>query len=150
MDDSQIDQQLSNAQKKDKFLTSEEVNYISVVQEQELHTKFFKNKRDSDTGKNPSCNNKYRLSINNLGDISSIVAGWSQISARYYLSFRHDEVSKTVLDSHLKELFPDKRITLSSDSEYIYNENPQEYWWNFSAKTATKIPHNKPKLKQRN
>ena len=75
MDDSQIDQQLSNAQKKGKFLTSEEVNYMSVVQEQELHTKFFKNKRDRDTGKNPSCNNKCRLYINNLEDISSIVAG---------------------------------------------------------------------------
>ena len=150
MDDSQIDQQLSNAQKKGKFLTSEEVNYISVVQEQELHTKLFKNKRDSNTGENPSCNNKCRLYINNLEDISSIVAGWSKISARYYLPFRHDEVSKTVLDSHLEELFPDKRIILSSDSEYIYNENPQEYWWNLSAKTATKIPHNKPKSKQRN
>ena len=37
-------------------LASEVENYISYVQDQELPTKFLKNKRDRDSGKNPSCN----------------------------------------------------------------------------------------------
>ena len=102
MDDPQIDKQLSNAWRKDKYLTSEVENYISVVQDQELPTKFLKNKRDRDSGKNQNCNNKCRLCINNVEDISHYAAGCSQISARYYLPLRHDEVVKTVLNSHLK------------------------------------------------
>ena len=82
MDDPQIDKQLSNAWRKDKYLTSEVENYISVLQDQELPTKVLKNKRDKDSGKNPSCNNKCRLCINNVEDISYIVAGCSQMSAR--------------------------------------------------------------------
>ena len=46
MDDPQIDKQLSNAQRKDKYLTSEVENHVSVVQDQELPTKFLKNKRE--------------------------------------------------------------------------------------------------------
>ena len=145
MDDPQIDKQLCDAWKKVKYLTSEVENYISVVQDQELPTKFLKNKRDRDSGKNPNCNNKCRLCINNVEDISHIVAGCSQMSARYYLPLRHDEVAKTVLNSHLKN-FSDKQITLSSDPEFIYKEHAREYWWNISIKTATKIPHNKPDL----
>ena len=45
MDDPQIDKQLSNAWRKDKYLTSEVENHVSVVQDQELPTKFLKNKR---------------------------------------------------------------------------------------------------------
>ena len=43
MDDPQIDNQLSNAWRKDKYLIE---NYISVVQDQELSTKFLKKKRE--------------------------------------------------------------------------------------------------------
>ena len=82
MDDPQIDKQLSNAWRKNKYLTSEVENYVSVVQDQELLTKFLKNKRDRDSGENPSCSNKCRLCINNVEDISDIVAGCSQMSAR--------------------------------------------------------------------
>ena len=94
MDDPQIDKQLNNARRKDKYLISEVENYTYVVQEQELPTKFLKNKRNKDSGKNPNCNNKCRLCINNAEDISHIVAGCSQMSARYYLPLRHDEVAK--------------------------------------------------------
>ena len=146
MDDPKIDKQLSDAWIKDKYLTSEVENYISVVQDQELPTKFLKNKRDRDSGKNPNCNNKCRLCINNVEDINNIVAGCSQMSARYCLPLTHDEVAKTVLNSHMKKFCPDKQITLSSDAEFIYKEHPREYWWNISIKTATKIPHNKPDL----
>ena len=120
MDDPQIDKQLSNAWRKDKYLTSDVENYISLVQDQELPTKLLKNKRDRESEKNPSCNNKCRLCINNVEDISHIVAGCYQMSARYYLPLRHDEVAKTVLNSHLKNFCLDKQITPSSDPEFIY------------------------------
>ena len=42
MEDPQIDNQLNNAWKKDKHLTSEVESYISVIQDQALPTKFLK------------------------------------------------------------------------------------------------------------
>ena len=68
------------------------------------------------------------------------------MSARYYLLLRHDEVAKTVLNSHLKKFYPSKNATVSSETEYIYRENLREYWWNLSVKRATKVPHDKPDL----
>ena len=56
----------------------------------------------------------------------------------------YDEVAKTFLYSHIKKYSPDKKITLSNESEHIYTKKPREYWWNVS--TATKVPHNKPDL----
>ena len=41
------------------------------------------------------------------------------MSARYYLPFRHDEVAKAVMNSHLKKFYPSKNIILSSALEYI-------------------------------
>ena len=125
MDDPQIDKELSFAWRKGKYLTSEVENYISVIQDQELPTKFLKNKTDS--GINPKLYNKCRLCINNVEDISHILVGCSQMSATYYLPLRHDEVAKTVLSYHQKKFCPDKQITLSSDPEFIYKEHPREY-----------------------
>ena len=140
MDDPQTDKR-SNAWRKDKYLTAEVENYMSVVQDQELPTQFLKNKRERDSGKNLCCNNKCRLCINNVEDIIHI-AGCPQMLSRYYLPLRCDEVAKTVLNFHLKKFCPDKQITFSSDSEFIYKKHPREYWQNISIKTATKIQHN--------
>ena len=93
MDDPRIDKQLRNAWRKDRYLTSEEENYMSVIQDQELSANFFQNKRDRDSGENPNCNYKCRLCINNTVGISHIIAGCSQMSARCYLPLRHDEVA---------------------------------------------------------
>ena len=68
------------------------------------------------------------------------------MSSRFYLPLRHYEVAKIFLYSHIKKYNPNKKITLSNESEYIYTEKPREYWWNVSIKTATKVPHNKPDL----
>ena len=81
-----------------------------------------------------------------MEDISHILADCSQMSARSYLPPRHDEVAKTVMNSHLKDFCPDKQITFPNDPEYIYRKHPREYWWNISITTATKKPHNKPDL----
>ena len=53
-------------------------------------------------------------------DIGYILAGCPQMSSRFYLPLRHDEVAKTFLYSHIKKYNPNKKITLSNESEYIY------------------------------
>ena len=68
------------------------------------------------------------------------------MSARYYLPLRHDEVAKTLRNTHLKKYHPSNEIKLSTEPEYIYKKDHQEYWWNVSIKTATKVPHKKPDL----
>ena len=141
-----IDKQLSNYWEK-KIVTSQlEENYLSAIQDQELPTKYLRNKRDRDSGKTPDCDNKCRLCTTNVEDLNHIIASCSRMSTRYYLPFRHDEVAKTLLNSHLKKFYPSKNITLSSEPEYIYKENSSEYWCNVSVKTATQVPHNTPDL----
>ena len=41
------------------------------------------------------------------------------MSARYYLRLRHNEVAKTVMNSHFKKFYPSKHITLLFAPEYI-------------------------------
>ena len=141
-----IDRSLSFIWKKDHYLTFECENYLSTIQDQELPTKYLQYKRMLDKGNIPNHNNKCRLCMSSVEDIEHILAGCPQMSSRYYLPLRHDEVAKTFLYSHIKKYSPDKKITLSNESEYIYTEKHSEYWWNVSIKTATKVPHNKPGL----
>ena len=68
----------------------------------------------------------------------------SNMSARYYLPLRHYEVAKTDFNSHLRKFYPSKEIKFSSEPEYSYEKDHQEYWRNVSVKTATKVAHNKP------
>ena len=72
------------------------------------------------------------------------MAGCPNMSARYYLPLRHYEVAKTVFNSHLRKFYPSKEIKFSSEPEYSYEKDHQEYWRNVSVKTATKVAHNKP------
>ena len=72
------------------------------------------------------------------------MAGCSNMSARYYLPLRHYEVAKTVFNSHLRKFYQSKEIKFSSEPEYSYEKDHQEYWRNVSVKTATKVAHNKP------
>ena len=144
--DTQIDKHLSSYWEKDKFIMTLQENYFATIQDQELPTKYLKNKRAQDSGKTPGYNNKCRLCTTNVKDINHIIAGCFHVSPRYYLHLRHNEVAKAILNIHLKKFYPSKNIPLSFESEYIYKENPHEYWWNVSVKTATKVPHNKPDL----
>ena len=45
VNDTKTDKHLSNSWKKDKFVTSQLENYHSAIQDQELQTKYLKNKR---------------------------------------------------------------------------------------------------------
>ena len=51
--DTQIDKHLNTYWKKDKFITSQQENYLSTVQDQELPTKYLRCKRARDSGKTP-------------------------------------------------------------------------------------------------
>ena len=61
VNDTQIDKHLSNSWKKDKFVMSQLENYHSTIQDQELPTKYLRNKRAQDSGKN-----KCRLCTTNV------------------------------------------------------------------------------------
>ena len=131
--DTQIDKHLSNYYKKDKFVTSQLENYLSTIQDQELPTKYLRNKRAHDSGKSPDCDNKCRLCTTNAEDISHIIASCSLCLLD--ITFLSDnEVAKSLLNSHLKNFYPSKNITFSSEFEYIYKENSREYWWNVPVK----------------
>ena len=141
-----IDRSISFLWKKDCYLTSEWENYFSAIQHQELPIKYLQYKWVLDKGNIPNYNNKYRLYMSIVEYIGHILAGCPQMSSRFYLPLRYDEVAKTFLYSDIEKYSPDKKITLSNKLEYIYTEKPREYWWNVSIKTATKVPHNKPDL----
>ena len=51
-----------------------------------------------------------------------------QMSSSFYLPLRHDQVAKTFLCSHIKKYSPDKKITISNESEYLYTDKPREHW----------------------
>ena len=74
--DTQIDKHLSNSWKKDKFVTSQLENYHSAIQDQELSTKYLKNKRARDNGKTTDCNNKCRLCTTIVEDVDQTIAGY--------------------------------------------------------------------------
>ena len=74
-----------------------------------------------------------------MEDTSHIVAGCPQMSARYYLPLRHDEIAKTVLNSHLKKFCPDKQVTLSSDPEYIQRTPTRILVEHFDKNTRVKL-----------
>ena len=61
---------MSNYWKKDKFVMSQQEDYLSTVQDQELPIKYLRYKRGWDSGKTPDCNNKCRLYTTNVEDIS--------------------------------------------------------------------------------
>ena len=42
--------------------------------------------------------------MSSVEDIGHILAGCPQMSSRFYLTLRHDEVAKTFLYSHIKSI----------------------------------------------
>ena len=86
------------------------LDFNFTIQDQELLMKYLTNKKAQDSGKIPDCNNKCRLCTTNVEDINHIIAGCSHMLSRYCLPLKHDEVAKTVLNSHLKKFYPSKKI----------------------------------------
>ena len=102
-----IDRSLSFLRKKDWCVTSECENYLSVIQDQELPTKYLQYKQALDKGNIPNYNNKFRLCISSVEDRGHILADCPQMSSRFYLplSSTNIEVIKTVLFFFYKRYF---------------------------------------------
>ena len=59
--DNNSDMEKSNSRSYNKNMTSHFEGYYSVIDDQELPTKYLKSKRDCNDGKQPTCNNKFKL-----------------------------------------------------------------------------------------
>ena len=146
MDNDNIDKQQSLAWTKDRFITSDLEGYMGTITEQELPTKYIRNKRDRESGKTPTCNSKCRLCHTAIEDVTHVICNCPEMSARYYLALRHDRMGKILYTSHIQKPFPETKVEQLQEPEYICRIKHMEYWWNIPIKTATKIPYNKPDL----
>ena len=79
-----IDRSLSFLWKKDRYVTYECENYLSAIQDQELPRKYLRYKRVLDKDNFQNHNNKCRLCMSSVEDISHILAGYSQMSSGFY------------------------------------------------------------------
>ena len=119
---------------------------MGTITEQELPTKYIRNKRERDSGKTPTCNNKCRLCHTAIEGVRHVICNCPEMSGGYYLPLRHDRMGKILCISHIQKHFPETKVEHLQEPEYIRRVKHMEYWWNITIKTATKIPHNKPDL----
>ena len=103
--DDNIDKQQSLAWTKDRFITSDLEGYMGTITEQELPAKYIRNKRERDSGKTPTCNNKCRLCHTAMEDVTHVICNCPEMSARYYLPLRHDRMEKILYISHIQKHF---------------------------------------------
>ena len=144
--DNNIDKHQSLAWTNDRFIASDLEGYMGTITEQELPTKYIRNKRDRESGKTPTCNNKCRLCHTAIEDVTHKICNCPEMSERYYLPLRYDRMGKILYTSHMQKHFPETKVEQLQEPEYICRIKDMEYWWNIPIKSATKIPHNKHNL----
>ena len=143
--DEGIDKQTSQQWLQNKYLTSNFAAYACAIQEQEISTKYLINKRQRDSGVQPTVNNRCRLCKSNIEDITHVISSCPMMSSRYYLPMRHDPVAKAVFKSHLKK-HVGEGVQFPNEYEFIEKHGDYEYWWNVPIRTSTKLAHNKPDI----
>ena len=74
MSDENIDIKLSKTRAVNKAVSSHFEGYLNAIHDQEFSTKFLINKRQRDSGQEPTCNTKCRLCKNNIEDVNHIVS----------------------------------------------------------------------------
>ena len=134
--DDNIDTQQSLVWAKDRFITSDLERYMGAITEQELPTKHIRNKRECDSGKTPTCNNKRRLCYTAIEDVKHVICNCSEMSARYYLPLLHDRRGKTLHISYIRKHFPETKVEHLQEPEYIRRVKHMEYWWYISNKNT--------------
>ena len=92
---------------------------MGTITEQELPTKYIRNKRERDSGKTPTCNNKCRLCHTAMEDVTHVICNCPEMSARYYLPLRHDRMGKILYISHIQKHFPEIKVEHLQEPEYI-------------------------------
>ena len=130
--DNNIDREKSNLRSIDKNMTSHFEGYYLAINDQELPTKCLKNKRDRDNGKQPACNNKFKLCKINIEDVVQITSRCPNMSSRYYLPLRHDAAVKYQFQAHIKKNNPGVTFKENREYEFTCKVNEYEYWWNIS------------------
>ena len=103
--DNNIDTGKSNSRTTIKNIAHFEGQYLAI-HNQELLTKYLKNKCDHDDGKQSTCNNKCRLCKINIEDGVHIINGCLNMSSRYYLRLCHNAVAKYLFQAHIKKNNP--------------------------------------------
>ena len=93
--------------------------YMRIITEQELPTKYIRNKRDRDSGKAPTCNNKSRLCLTAIEDVTHVICNCPEMSARYYLPLRHDRMGKILYSSHIQKHLPETKVEQLQEPECI-------------------------------
>ena len=146
MSDENIDIKLSKTRAVNKTVSSHFEGYLNAIHDQETHTKFLINKRQCDSGQEPTYNTKCRLCKNNVEDVNHIISLCPETSVRFYLPIRHDIVAKTILKAIILKKNPDDKFRHQKDPKYVYKVNNTEYWWNIPIQTAIKVPYNKPDI----
>ena len=93
MSDENIDIKLSKTRAVNKTVSSHFEGYLNAIHDQEIPTKFLINKHQRDSGQEPTCNTKCRLSKNNVEDVNHIISSCPEISIQFCLPIRHDIVA---------------------------------------------------------
>ena len=117
--DIKIDTNISNRRSTDKSMTSQFEGYLASIHDQEISTKYLINKRQKEAGKEVTCNTKCRLCKHSTEDVNHIISSCPEMSVRYYLPIRHDDVAKTVLKVLILKIDPTDKFQHQQDPEYV-------------------------------
>ena len=104
--DNNIDMEKTNLGSINKNMTSHYEDYYSALHNEELPTKYLKNKHDCDHGRQRTFNNKCSLCKTNIEDVAHIINECPNMSSRYYLTLRHDTLAKYLFKVHIKKNNP--------------------------------------------
>ena len=109
-----------------------------AIHYQVLSTKYLRNISDPDEGKQPTCNNKFRLFKTNIEDVVHIITGCLNVSPRYYLPLRHDAIVIYLFQGYINKNIPRTTFKGNREYEFVYKVKECEYWWNILIKTIEK------------
>ena len=76
--------------------------------------------------RDPSIRTCMGVSESNLR--KAIISGCRNMSSRYYLPLRHDEVAKYLFQTNIKTNNPGAEIKDNRESQFVYKVNEYEYW----------------------
>ena len=127
MNDENIDIKLSKSRAVNKTASSHFKGYLNAIHDQEIPTKLLINKRQRDSGQEPTCKTKCRFCKNNIEDVNHTISSCPEMSIQFYIPIRHDIAAKTILKAIILKENPDDKFRHQRDPEYVYKVNNTEY-----------------------
>ena len=122
MNDENIDIKLSKTRAVNKTVSSHFKGYLNAIHDQEIPTKLLINKRQRDSGQEPTCKTKCRFCKNNTEDVNH-TRNVPEMSIQFYLPIRHDIVAKTILKAIILKENSDHKFRHQRYPEYVYKMN---------------------------